>query len=281
MLASACGNSSGSSSSGGGIPKAAKNAAAVAKLPAAAVSKGTLTVATDATYAPDEFVDTDGKTIIGMDADLANAIGQELGLKVSIVNATFDTIITGITSGKYDMGASSFTDNKEREGQVDFVTYFSAGEGFYVPANSSATFDGLDSICGHKVAVEKGTTEETDATNQSKTCTDAGKQAVTVLSFDDQNSANLAVSSGRAEVGFVDSQIASYIVAQSKGQFKVSGKAFATAPYGLAIAKNGIGEAVLEAVKDLMKNGIYGKILAKWGISDGAITTPVINGATS
>ena len=57
---------------------------------------------------------SDGHTVVGMDADLAKALGQVLGLKVNVVNATFDTIIPGLASGKYDLGMSSFTDTKER-----------------------------------------------------------------------------------------------------------------------------------------------------------------------
>jgi polar amino acid transport system substrate-binding protein len=82
-------------------------------------------------------------------------------------------------------------------------------------------------------------------------------------------------------VGFVDSQVAAYIVQQSKGQFKVSGQPFATAPYGLALPKNGMAAAVLAAVKDLMASGVYTKILQNWNVQSGAITKPVINGATS
>ena len=291
-LAAACSSSSKSSSSsaasGGAttaapaaIPAATPDPAASALVPAAVKSKGSVTVALDATYAPDEMLDTDGKTVIGMDADLSVALGQVLGLKVNLVNATFDTIIPGLLSGKFDIGNSSFTDTKAREQQVDFVTYFTAGEGYYVNANSTATFNGLDALCGHKVSVEKGTTEESDAQGQSKTCQSSGKPAVTVLSFQDQNAANLAVSSGRAELGFSDSQVAAYIVQQSNGQFKLTGDPFSTAPYGIAVPKSGLAPALLAAVKDLMSQGTYTKILAKWGVSSGAISTPVINGATS
>ena len=124
-------------------------------VPAAIKSKGTLNIALDATYAPDEFIATDGHTIIGMDADFANAITQILGLKANLINATFDTIIPGLQSGKYDMGDSSFTDTLARQKVVDFVTYFQAGEGFYVKSGS-AGFNGLASLCGHTVSVETG-----------------------------------------------------------------------------------------------------------------------------
>ena len=258
-----------------------KDPAAAALVPAAIRSNGVMTVALDATYAPDEFVAADGHTIVGMDADLSVAIGQALGLKVSLQRATFDTIIPGLLSGKYNVGASSFTDTRAREQQVDFVTYFSAGEGFYTLASDTTAFNGLDSLCGHTVSVESGTTEESDAMAQQKTCQSEGKPADTYFTFQDQNQANLAVSSGRAQVGFSDSQVAAYIVEQSKGQFKLTGQPFETAPYGLAMPKKGLAPAVLAAVKDLMADGNYLKILAKWNIQSGAITNPVIDGATS
>lgn len=244
-------------------------------VPPAIASKGTLTVAMDATYPPDESVASDGHTIVGFDADIADAIAAQLGLKVKLVNATFATIIPGLQSGKYDVGLSSFTDNKEREKVVDFVTYFQAGEGYYVKAGSSKKFNGLASLCGATVAVENGTVEQTDAQSQAKKC------KVSVLSFADQGQANLAVSSGRADVGFADSQVAGYIVKQANGQFENSGTAFGVAPYGIALPKgNGMAKAVVAAVKALVSDGSYAKLLNKWGVTSGGVKAPVINGAT-
>jgi polar amino acid transport system substrate-binding protein len=251
-------------------------------VPASVKSSGTLTIALDATYAPDEFIAPDGSTIVGMDADLSTAISQVLGLKPKLINATFDTIIPGIQSGKYDMGASSFTDTIARQKVVDFVDYFTAGEGFYVKSGSPLAFNGLTSLCGHTVSVESGTTEQTDAQTQAKACTKSGKPNVTVLAFGNQSQANLAVSSGRADVGFADSQVAGYIVATSNGVFQNSGTAFAVAPYGLALPKgNGMATPVQGAINLLIANGVYTQILTKWGVQSGAVTSSVLNGATS
>jgi len=270
--------SSGSSSTPASTP--AGGGTAASKVPAAIKSKGTLTVAADATYAPDEFIGKDGKTVIGMDADMAKAIGKELGLKVNVVNASFDGIIPGLASGKYDLGMSSFTDTKEREQTVDFVTYFSAGTSFYTKASGGPAITDLASLCGHNVAVEKGTTQQTDAEAQAKKCP-SGKK-LNVLVFPDQNGANLALSSGRADVGMADSPVAAYQVKQSNGQFKLVGTPYGTAPYGIAIPKDsGMTEAVLAAVKAIMADGTYKQILDTWGLSSGAISDPVINGATS
>jgi polar amino acid transport system substrate-binding protein len=252
-------------------------------VPSAVKSKGTLTVAADATYAPDEFIASDGHTVVGMDADLSKALGAVMGLKVNVVNATFDSIIPGLAAGKYDMGASSFTDTKEREKTVDFVDYLVAGESFYTKASGGTSINTIADICGKTVSVEKGTTELTDAQTQSGKCKSAGKPAVTVLPFPDQNGANLAVASGRAQLGFADTPVAAYQVKQSNGEFKLVGQSFANAPYGLAMPKNGMAKAVQAALLDLMKNGQYTQILTKWGLTAGAITSAQvkINGATS
>jgi polar amino acid transport system substrate-binding protein len=260
----------------------AMNSKIAAEVPAKIKSKGTLTVAADATYAPNEFIGADGHTVEGMSPDLGHALGEVMGLKWKYVNASFDTIIPGLQSGKYDIGFSSFTDTKERQKVVDFVTYFSAGTSFYVKAQGGPTINTLADLCGHKVAVERGTTQADDATAQKTKCKKAGKGGVTVLVFPDQNAANLALSSGRGEIGMADSPVAAYIVKKSSGQFKLSGKPYATAPYGIAIPKgNGMTKPILDALKELMSNGTYMSILTKWGIQEGAITNPTINGATS
>ncbi|HET9059527.1 MAG TPA: ABC transporter substrate-binding protein [Acidimicrobiales bacterium] len=231
-------------------------------------------VALDASYPPDEFLK--GRTVVGFDADLATALGKVMGVKMSLQDATFDTIIVGVESGRYGIGDSSFTDTKAREKQVDFIDYFVAGEGYYEPANSHAVFNGLHALCGHSVAVETGTTEETDANNQAKHC------HVHVYSFENQNEANLAVASGKADVGFADSQVAAYIVHLSGGQFKLTGKPFSTAPYGFIVAKNsGLAQPLMAAFRTIMANGQYKKILDKWGVGQGAISAPKLNGATS
>ncbi len=293
-----CGSSSSSSSSSASSSAAASgtgtaassssasgsNAAIVALVPSAIKSKGALTVAADASYAPNEFIASDGHTVVGMDADLSNALAKLMGLKANIVNATFDTIIPGLAAGKYDMGASSFTDTKAREKVVDFVDYFKAGTSFFTKSSGGVAVTTLASLCGKSVSVESGTTEETDAKGQSVKCKAAGKPTVNVLVFPTQTAANLALSSGRAQVSMADSPVAAYQVKQSHGTFKLVGQTYGTAPYGLAIPKHsGLAPAVLAGVKQLIKDGTYDQIMTKWGIQSGAIPASEvkINGATS
>jgi polar amino acid transport system substrate-binding protein len=251
-------------------------------VPTRAGIKKVLTVATDATYPPNEFIASNGHTVVGWDPDLGHALGKVMGVKFDFVNATFDTIIPGLQSGKYDLGMASFTDTKARQKVVDFVTYFKAGTSFYVKASGGPTINSLADLCGHSVAAERGTTQAADASAQNNKCKKAGKPGVAAQVYPDQNAANLALSSGRAQVGMADSPVAAYIVKKSEGQFRLTGKPYNTAPYGIAIPKNsGLAQPILAALKKLIANGTYEAILKKWGVQQGAITTPRINGATS
>jgi polar amino acid transport system substrate-binding protein len=266
-------------------PSAAGSSAAdpASLVPASIKSAGVLNIATDASYAPNEYFDTDGKTIIGLDVDLGNAIAAKLGLKANFQNVTFDAIIPALAAGKYDLSLSSFTDTKAREATVDFVDYFNAGESLMVLAGNPKGVTGPDlSLCGLTIAVEKGTTEESEIPALSKKCTDAGKKAITGLSSDDQNGANLALTSGRADVGSADSPIAAYAVKQLAGKIQLAGQIYETAPYGIAIPKTpGLAPAVNAALASMIADGSYKTILDKWGDDAGAVTAPVINGATS
>jgi polar amino acid transport system substrate-binding protein len=280
-LLAGCGSSKKSSTSTtAATPTPSVNASIAAQVPAAIKSKGTLTVASEAEYAPNEFIAPDGHTVIGMDPDLVKALGAVMGLKTTVVNSTFEAIIPGLAAGRYDVGASSFTDTKEREKTVDFVTYLSVGQAFLTKANGGPKPNTLADLCGHKVSVEKGTVELEEAEKQNTKCKAAG-QPITLLIFPGQNDANLALSSGRAEIDYADSPIIAYQV-RKLGVSVRSSPTFGAAPYGLALPKgNGMAKPVLEALKVLMANGTYTAILKKWELQSAAITSPVINGAKS
>jgi polar amino acid transport system substrate-binding protein len=274
VVAAACGSSKKSTTStpATSTPAAAANPAVEALVPAAVKSKGTLTVASDASYAPNEFIAPDGHTVIGMDPDLMTAIGAVMGLKVKVLNVPFGSIIPGMQAGKYDVGASSFTDSKAREKQVDFVTYLDVGQSFLTKTGGGVNPKTLADLCGLTVAVESATVELIGAQAQNK------------------NSVNLALRSGRAQVDFADSPIIAYQV-KKLGVDVTQGPTFGVAPYGLALPKgNGMAKAVLAALNVLMHNGTYLAILKKWTLpgltpnetlTAAAISNPKINGAIS
>ncbi|MCO5991772.1 ABC transporter substrate-binding protein [Actinoallomurus rhizosphaericola] len=252
---------------------------------------GKIVIATDASYAPNEF--KQNGQIVGFDVDLGTAIAKKLGVTAEFQDVKFDNILPALQSKKYDIGMSSFTDNKQREASFDFVTYFTAGTGLMVKAGNPEKLSPDDlSLCGKKIAVEKGTTQEDELTPKSAAkpdagarldkCKQGGKPAPTKISLDDQNAANLALGAGRADAVLADSPVAAYAAKESGGKFVIAGNAYDTAPYGIAVPKNenDLRDGILKAVKDLITDGTYKQLTEKWGISAGALTDPKVNGAS-
>jgi polar amino acid transport system substrate-binding protein len=265
----------------------AADSALSAQLPANIKADGKLVIAADASYAPNEYTLEDSEEIIGMDVDMGKAIGKVLGVEVEFVNASFDGILAGIQAARYEAGMSSFTDTKEREQTVDFVTYLEAGTSTMVrkcnPKNIKATTD----LCGLKVGAENGTTQldqlSKDGVEGSvvKACKDAGKEPPTAQGFPKQTDVNAALQANRIDAYMADSPVVDYAVKKTGDAFEKAGEDTDSAPYGIALPKDAgtMKEAVQAAVQKLIDDGTYKKILDNWGVSDGAITEAKINGA--
>jgi polar amino acid transport system substrate-binding protein len=280
LALTACGSSSLSTPET--TPKAtasqAVDAALAAKLPAKIKAAGKIVVGTDASYAPNEFLDADGKTVKGMDVDLFNAVAQKFGVTVVWQPAKFDSIITGTTSGKFDIGVSSFTINPERKKAVNMVSYFSAGTQWAAAPNNPKNVD-PKSPCGLNVAVQKGTVqEEVDMPAKIKACATAGKPTKLQI-YDGQDQATAAVGTGKADAMLADSPIVAYAVKQSGGKIEAVGDVYEAAPYGYVLpkAQTEFAQAIADALKALDASTEYTKVLGRWGNESGALSDFAVN----
>ncbi|MER7443013.1 ABC transporter substrate-binding protein [Micromonospora azadirachtae] len=275
----ACGEEEPSDSAGAGPSVSASADTSLAdKVPAAIKADGKIVVGTDSTYAPAEYLDNDGKTVIGFDVELFRAVAQKLGLEAEFVSAPFGDIITGVNSGKYEVGVSSFTINDERKTQANMVSYFQVGTQWVTKTGNPAGV-ALDNACGKKIAVQKDTVQVEDIQKRSKACTDAGKPAITVEQFPGQDAATAAVVSGKDDAMLADYPVGVFAVTQSNGALELLDKQYEAAPYGYVVAKDqaAFAEAVRDATKALITDGSYKTVLDKWKVADGAITDPAIN----
>jgi len=260
------------------VPTAAKDDALAAKVPEKIRTAGKLVDGTDGTYAPNEFVGDDGKTLEGMDIDLLNAVATTLGLTVEYNNAGFDTILLGVTSGKYDVAISSFTINDERKKQVNMVQYFNAGTSWAVAKGNPKKVD-LNNVCGLTIAVQKGTVQVDDLNKRSKECTDAGKDAIKQVVEGSQAKATANLVSGKADAMLADSPITAYAIQQSNDALEGVGEMYDAAPYGIVVPKDQteMADAISGALAKLKQDGVYDAILTKWGTQDGAVTDFPVN----
>ena len=256
-------------------------------LPDKIKNSGNLVIGSDIEYPPNEFYKEDNAEVpYGMDIDLGKAIAKELGVKAKFVNDTnFDGIIGAMNAGRYDIIMSSMTDNKSRQGEgVTFVDYFVAGTSLLVQKGNPKKIATVDDLCGNKVAVQTGTTQDLEVlTPQVDKCKTAGKP-LEILRFKADADALQQVKLGRAVANLEDSPVAAYNAKTSGGgkDFEVVGQAIGSAPYGIAVptANSALVTLIQKTVQKLMDNGTYGRILTKWGQTDGALKTARLNGGS-
>ncbi len=246
-------------------------------LPADILAKGVLTLATDPTDPPLEFYDADNK-LIGAEVDLANALGVVLGVKVELVPAKFDAIIPGIQAGRYDGSVSGFADRVERQKVVDFVDYFVSSRAYLVKTGTQPDLEGATDLCGHKVAVAKGTTMADSIVTQGADCKSAGKATIDAQIYPDQSACVLAVQSGRADLTILSDHAALWISKTSKGALDVVLRPKEGNDInGIVLKKGELVQPVQKAVQQLMDSGTFNDLFTKWNLQKLISTKATIN----
>jgi polar amino acid transport system substrate-binding protein len=249
-----------------------------AQVPASVKKDGVILIGSDASYAPSEFLASDNKTVEGFDVDLFDAVAAKLGLHTKFQNAKFDSIIPGVSSGKYEMGVSSFTINPEREQQVAMISYYSAGTQWFTEKGNPEKVD-PNNACGKSIAVQTNTVQVDDLAKRSKKCTSAGKPAIKVDSYQGQDQATAAIVSGKDAAGLAGSPVGAYAVKQTSGKLQLLGGIYDSAPYGYVVPKGetSFAKAISQSVDQLIKDGTYTTILKKWGVEQGGISHSEVN----
>jgi polar amino acid transport system substrate-binding protein len=234
-------------------------------------TNGYLTVGTDATYPPMES-NSNGK-IVGADVDLANALARAMGLKGAImVNHVFDTIIPAmLVRHQFDAIMSSMNDTPARRGEgVAFVDYMRASEAILVRSSSSIHTNSYAGLCGHSVAVERGTTEQDGLDAANKKC----KKSIDIHVLGADTDAYQAFNSGHVDAYTGDLPVAANYVALSHGRYRLAGKAFAAGEdYGIGLpkAEHALKVALKNALRKIKQSGKYRHILQKWHVSGAAL----------
>jgi polar amino acid transport system substrate-binding protein len=260
-------------------PSSSSSAGSLAGLlPADIRAKGKLVVGSDIAYPPVEFVE--GGKNVGIDPDIAAALGQKLGITFEFVNGTFDGLIPQLTTSKrIDLIMSAMSDNKKRQATVDFVDYFSAGTSIIVKKGNPSRIQSLDDFCGKTVAIQRGTTQDDVAEGQKKAC---GSKGLTILKFETDPEALLQVKSGRAVADMNDFPVAAYTAQKQPDSFEVVGEQLEAGPYGIGVRKSdtALRDALQKAVQAIIDDGTYGRILDKWNVAQGALKTATVNAGT-
>jgi polar amino acid transport system substrate-binding protein len=284
LTATACGGSS-----AGDAPDAAPTAdvvsqvkadpAAVALLPAAIKERGTISMAADLHNAPTSYLDTDNKTPIGYNVDIAKLIAKTLGLKLEIKNVSFDTVIPGLSAGRFDFTATNMSPTPERRQVLDMITYWSAGSSLMIGKGNPLKLSITEqmTLCGHKIAVLTGATQAEKYLPQiSGDCVAQGKPAVEAVVLPNVQAALTQLSSKRVEGVFYDTAPLAWAAKQQPQTFELFPERYKKKVgnniVALGTAKtSGLGPALHAAMQSLMAGPAYKATLDKWGLGTGAI----------
>ncbi len=249
------------------------------RLPQSVRDRGVLRVGTDATYAPMSSFGPNGRTIIGVEPDLGVEIGRVLGVRLEFVKIHFDELLTAVESGGVDLAMSAVTDTPERAKGADFVNYFSAGTSIVVQRGNPAGVTEINDLCGHVVAVQRGTTQVDLLARSQKNC---GIQPITVKTYEKNSDALVQLRTGRAVAVLSDLPPAIFIVHDPRtgSHYQLASTTqYEPGLYGIVVAKSqpALRDAVQGACEELLRAGVYGDVLDRWGASAGAIQAITVN----
>lgn len=251
-------------------------------LPQAVRDRGYIRFVTDASYAPMESFAADGRTIVGFEPDLADAIGQVLGIRIQITTGPFQTALDKVADGTYEGVLSAMTDTAEREKKADFVDYLSAGSSIIVQRGNPHRIADLTGLCGNVVAIEKGTIQADLLHRSQSGCAD---RPMKINEYTTNADALLQLRTGRAVAVLNDFPAASHLATDSRttDYYELA----STAQYdpgliGIPFAKNNrqLRDAVKGALDRVVANGTYADLLQRWNLTSGAVEAVSVNGAT-
>lgn len=282
----ACGDSSGDAT-GTAVPKPAKDAALSAQLPDAIRDSGVVRVATDVPFPPFEMFTGEGETqIAGLDYDLGQALAGKLGVRFDFRQQRFDGLIPALQAGKYDVIMSAMTSNAERRQVLDFVDYFRSGTGIMVRSGNPDGIRTMLDLCGRTAAVQSGAQQIDFVKSEQRACAAGGRPPIKVMSLPKFSDAQLALTSRKADAMVADKPVAAYTAktAGNGSTFEVVDDPAARGGYnaqpgGIGVLKGNteLVKAFRAALQRLIDEGVYGRILDRYGIGSIAIEQATVN----
>ena len=225
------------------------------------VESGKLIMATSADFPPYEYYD--GDQVVGIDAEIAKAVADKLGLELVIEDTKFDSIIVGVQSGKYDIGCAGMTVTEERLQSVNFTSTYATGiQSVIVPEGSEIT--DVDTLLDgdYIVGVQIGTTGDIYMTD------DVGEDRID--RYQKGTDAIIALTSGKVDAVVIDNEPAKAFVAANEG-LVILDTAYAEEDYAMCLSKDNedLLNAINGALDELEKDGTLDAIVAKYIPAEG------------
>lgn len=241
-----------------------------------------ITAAVVSNYPPMEFKDPATGKLTGFDIDIGEALAAKAGTTIKWEETSFDQMLSSLATGRVDIILSGMTDLPARREAVKFIDYLKTGPQFYVMKERAADFPNMAALCGKKVGASRRTSFPAEITKWSdEQCVKAGKPAIVVTGTDGSADARTQLRQGRLDAAVQGGETMPYIMGQEPNTYMTVGKTFAFQYVGLATNRKdeAISAELSAAMTKLIADGTYAKIVAKWGLSDFAVTKLIIDSA--
>ena len=272
LLLVACGGSasSGGATTSGSTPTAKASIAPPNDL----LQSGTVTIGSDTTYPPQEYIDQVTKKAAGFDVDLITEMAARMGLQAKVVTTDFTTIIDSLVNKRFDIVVSAVSVTPERQKKVDFVPYFNAGESLLVQKGNPLNLKTVTDLCGQNVGVQKATIEQDDLTVASKDCVSKGKKPINMTVLQNQTDVVQLLVNSRVVATYQDSPVTDYYIKQNPSQFDIGGSVVNAGQEGIVVRKGDTSmfNAIQAAFNAVKADGTYHKLILKWGLTNEEIT---------
>jgi polar amino acid transport system substrate-binding protein len=259
------------------------------RLPPAIQSAREIRVGSDVSYAPVEFYDAFAPDVLdrpvgdpepqvlGIDPDLATELGRKLGVRFTFRNVAFDELIPALRAKRFDVIMSAMTATPDRARQISFVQYFRAGTSILVAKGNPKRIHSLADLCGRTVTLQTGTTQEALVAAEQARC---GARPIRVRSLASGTQVILAIKFGRADAALTDFPVAAYNakVSAKGNDFQVVGRQIDPGPYGIGVRKQDVQlrTVLQDALKAVIQDGSYDRVLTRWDVIDGALRTAAV-----
>lgn len=262
------------------VPKKVDSIAA--EVPEAIRKRGTLVVAVGAgqnQYPPVGFTATDNKTLIGLDPDTATLIAGVLGLKLKIVNTSFEDVFLGIASGKYDTTIGNITVTAERMEKFDMASYRKELIAFETKKGSKLKISKAEDAQGLKIAALAGSTMTAVLEKWNGELKEKGLKPITIKHYAASSASFLAVQSGAVDAYLTIGSTAEYNAALPDAKIEISGYPNVDPGFTGTLSPKGSGltKPMCDAVNHVIENGQYETVLKRWNMTKYIVDKCVVN----
>ncbi len=243
--------------------------------PSNLVMRHVLTVGSYTNYLPQEYIDPVTHQLTGFDVDLIKAITQQLRLRINIVNADFSTLIDRLKQKQFDVTISAMSITPDLQKKANFISYFRGGESLLVHKGNPSHISNLEDLCGQKVAVKEGSFEQNDLVASNEKCQKRGKQLINIITRSQFSNVTQLLAEQKVVATYQDSAQTDYFVKLHPDLFEVGGGIVDANLEGIAVRKGDTAmlNGVSAAFRALVSDGTYDRIVMRWGLTSGEIST--------